>query len=948
MIYSTNNFKKIYHRLSKENQKSIFDIVQAFNRAPQEEKNTSLKSWWGPNGNAKWTGISKTLYHLYPQGRNSQHRLFYCYTTDIDDKTREKWNMSEGLIFVDYVTDHDKETYAALEFEKGNIRSYHTFDLYENTTNINDKLHFSHYFWFLLTNHQNKVLNLPQPSLIKGSAGTGKTIISFDLLKQWIYYQPEGRYLYVTYTDELIRKAYDTLQEDGVNLDSESDRYHCRKHIDLVDEFKKQYTVISEREARKFIKENIEDYKRHNKIEDKEIYQDYFIYSYIRGIIKGHKTIKRTTYRVNNEKFSLAKHKIFKKLPKILSTKEKDLIIRYLNDLIKEDELSNKSYNSILKPRINTLIINENKGTKSEFKKSKNDAIDLALSNAETYRIINESREETTFSDYITKEEVIKKLRDDGLLDEDIKFIIDIYENYQRFLESKGLLDDNDYAKLILNTNFSEEQKYDGIIVDEVQDLTEIQIESIVSLVKENSNNISFFGDPNQTINPTVYDYGRFNSLVYEKTNDINRENLKTTHRCGPNLLEYINHLTALRGELKLTTDTSDLKPEISAVDKVDTNWACFVEDKDVINFILSEFTRAEDCLLIVDNDNSRKKVIDKIKSMEDVDDSYLEETVKTVQEVKGLESKNVIIYNLISDNIDIFNNLIGEYNKVSTMTFNKLYVSSTRAEDSLLICEDNLTNDKVKKELFYFDGNLMAENITEDEVGLYLKTSLDPIKFRDQAISAMEESNYKKALSKINISIRNFLIQFREDEDLSVLNSIIMDDTKYDELLYEYNLDEKDKINIFINKFEMFLEDNKKLIDEDMYKLLMLRREVYEDSIRIKEICILRNEFEILIDDLSDEEKQTFYLERFLVLEDYISSMFVIQKMVNDVNKKHLEVITKYFFGYDSYENSRRSFDNIIFSNNLIYEKLFNKRIKNDGITSLEERIIKLEEITL
>jgi len=39
-------------------------------------------------------------------------------------------------------------------------------------------------------------------------------------------------------------------------------------------------------------------------------------------------------------------------------------------------------------------------------------------------------------------------------------------------------------------------------------------MEAIVKLSKKDSNDISSFGDPNQTINPTVYDYGRFNSYI--------------------------------------------------------------------------------------------------------------------------------------------------------------------------------------------------------------------------------------------------------------------------------------------------------------------------------------------------------------------------------------------------------------------------------------------------
>ena len=186
----------------------------------------------------------------------------------------------------------------------------------------------------------------------------------------------------------------------------------------------------------------------------------------------------------------------------------------------------------------------------------------------------------------------------------------------------KNLFDDNDFAKYILNQEINDDEKYDGIIVDEVQDLTENQIEALVSMTKKASNNISFFGDPNQTINPTVYNYGRFNSFVYRKTQSINRKNIKITHRCGPNLLEYINHLVDLRRKFQLTSNTEDLEMEVSAIKRIDTYWACLVTDKVMINKVLEEFTRAFDCIIIVNDIQIKHKLIKRINDIIDVDQS--------------------------------------------------------------------------------------------------------------------------------------------------------------------------------------------------------------------------------------------------------------------------------------------------------------------------------------
>ena len=145
---------------------------------------------------------------------------------------------------------------------------------------------------------------------------------------------------------------------------------------------------------------------------------------------------------------------------------------------------------------------------------------------------------------------------------------------------------------------------------------------------------------------------------------------------------------------------------------------------------------------MIVDNQTTRIEVINRIKEIDGISyDSSVENQIITVQESKGLESTNIIMYNIISDNLDIFKNLMESNNKVSSMTFNKFYVSVTRARNSVIICETGLnSNEEIKSVMFYMEGKKVPEEISEDEVEDYLEITTDPEKFHDQAVLLLEK----------------------------------------------------------------------------------------------------------------------------------------------------------------------------------------------------------------
>ncbi|SHF12441.1 UvrD-helicase domain-containing protein [Caloramator proteoclasticus] len=95
------------------------------------------------------------------------------------------------------------------------------------------------------------------------------------------------------------------------------------------------------------------------------------------------------------------------------------------------------------------------------------------------------------FIDKMIKRETYLSLPADySIFNEDEKnYIYDLSLKYQAWLDENGYYDENDLAILVLKKIKNNEiEKYDYILVDEIQDLTELQILMLIELLKDKSN----------------------------------------------------------------------------------------------------------------------------------------------------------------------------------------------------------------------------------------------------------------------------------------------------------------------------------------------------------------------------------------------------------------------------------------------------------------------------
>ncbi len=292
-----------------------------------------------------------------------------------------------------------------------------------------------------------------------------------------------------------------------------------------------------------------------------------------------------------------------------------------------------------------------------------------------------------TFKKYMKKENV-----DESECD----LIYDIFEDYEKYRKEKGAVDDNDLARLVCEDETSA-ATVSTIIADEVQDLTYSQIAALNHCVKDYR--IYLCGDINQRINPTIIDLDTIRKLYYQDGRSaLQSRHLGSSFRSGRGLISMLNHLSDLRRKYIGRQDRNTEIPETSLRESGEGLWATICDENAMdLQDVCLIANEAANCIVIVPDENVRGKLTN--------ENDQLNERIKTVQEMKGLEYDNVIIYDFLSHNSEKFSEIFkgeGKRDTFGRRLFNMLYVACTRATDRLIICESNC--DSGMKELVYKD----------------------------------------------------------------------------------------------------------------------------------------------------------------------------------------------------------------------------------------------------
>ena len=103
--------------------------------------------------------------------------------------------------------------------------------------------------------------------------------------------------------------------------------------------------------------------------------------------------------------------------------------------------------------------------------------------------------------------------------------VYEIAQKYDKWLAERNLADINQLAAEIIKSDVK--RKYDLIMIDEVQDFTELQLYMLMRLAKSETR-IIFCGDINQNVRPTFFMFERLYNIYYSLGCKNAKENMFT------------------------------------------------------------------------------------------------------------------------------------------------------------------------------------------------------------------------------------------------------------------------------------------------------------------------------------------------------------------------------------------------------------------------------------
>lgn len=368
----------------------------------------------------------------------------------------------------------------------------------------------------------------------------------------------------------------------------------------------------------------------------------------------------------------------------------------------------------------------------------------------------------------------------------------EVYDVFEKF---------NDYLKMYRNIGYIEEgdlvrevlkeikPEYDYMVIDEIQDMTEIQVYFLSQLLKKKKN-ILVSGDYHQTVHPTFFKDGRVKSIFYFLDSGVRfeTERLYENYRSSKDIVDLANIVTTFRNE-KIPGKDEDKFPEIAKrestqlpylyMGRKETLWDS-VKDKSYVS-------------IIVANESVKEKL--------NRQHPELKARVFTVSEMKGIERKYIITYNIISEYKKEWESIVSTtkiHSESYRYYFNLLYVAITRARDVLGMVEDDLPvgisegilRDVEVIERFDVDKLSLQQLST---VGEAMKVAMDNElnKAFEQAISEFEgimENNDATSLDKemAKIGKERCMIkqEYEKTRDKEICSASLMKLGEYDEAI--------------------------------------------------------------------------------------------------------------------------------------------------------------------
>jgi len=271
-----------------------------------------------------------------------------------------------------------------------------------------------------------------------------------------------------------------------------------------------------------------------------------------------------------------------------------------------------------------------------------------------------------------------------------------VFLKYLDWLKESNLYDSNLLCYAYLEKI---SPRYDYIVVDEVQDITNIQLKCILQSLKH-KNHFILTGDSNQIVHPNFFSWGKVKSYFYE-SGDVGNpiKILQTNYRNSLQVVELGNNLLKIKSARFGSID-KESNYLIGTVSKNKGEVLLYPDEEKRKNELNRRTLNSTQFAVIVPSNELKSEARRFFKTP----------LIFSVQEAKGLEYDNVILLNFVSSHEGEFREIIKGvtpddllkeeliYNRpadkhdkdaeVYKFYINSLYVAITRAVKNIYIFE--------------------------------------------------------------------------------------------------------------------------------------------------------------------------------------------------------------------------------------------------------------------
>ena len=539
------------------------------------------------------------------------------------------------------------------------------------------------------------------PTIIMGGAGTGKTLIAVHMLNTVFNDTENISVAYFTQSDILLKKVKEQYKQLQTENESSStsivDFWDINNFcLDLID-IKANKLINTKHFIEVFMQQKLpssiqgqlllEKLKKHS-ISLANVWTE------IRGTLKGGMQNWTRVRPMSQDEvsFGVSKYEKLGYVERLSENKKlfqlKDTIAKTVEKMKTDESLSSED-----KSALKTIIAHF-----STFDPSlKSISIDEYLSLKDEFSVLSKEQR---------------------------RIIVDIYTEYENYLEREGLVDDNDIIRKTIESGNHKNNVYDFIFVDEIQDYTELQIFFLNELVT-NKNNLVFAGDVHQIINPTLFSVSKLKELFNNtRSNERIRERfLNTNFRCQKGVVDLANKMSELRRFY-----IGSQKKEMEQAERSNVNICLYdpyrlqFNDANIKN-LLNEIIKYPQVAVLVPDMATKELLLGYVKEFERPDFIF------TVDEIKGMEYDYVVCYNLIDYYYDEWRNLtetdISQTRTKYRFYFNLLYVAITRARKMLCFVDERtlptLENVLKLKAESEFDPELLHFTDLDDSIDSWL-----------------------------------------------------------------------------------------------------------------------------------------------------------------------------------------------------------------------------------